>query len=104
MTRKLLPIISVTKSMVEPLSRDIETGSTTIFEGLMVECENTLRRINVSDSDLYDERLRTLLIIWQRAFREFHFVLVPMASSRIYGHSQGCFGVLLSPGNRLQLL
>ena len=34
-TRKLLPIISVAKSMVEPLSRDIETASTTMFEGLM---------------------------------------------------------------------
>ena len=43
-TWKLLPIISVTKSMVDPLSKDIETASTTTLEGLTTGCENTLYR------------------------------------------------------------
>ena len=54
--------------MVEPLSKDIETASTTMFEGLMRECENMLKGINGSKSDVYKERLGTLLIVRQGFF------------------------------------
>jgi hypothetical protein len=86
--------------MVDPLSRDIETASTTMFEGLMTGCENTLQRTSELDLGAYNQASVILLIIWLGVFREFHFVLVPVASPRIYSYPQSYLGIFLSLGDR----
>ena len=58
----------------------------------------------MSGMSAYDWALRILLIIWLRVFREFHFVLVPMASSRLDSYPQSRLGILLSLRDRAQLL